>query len=218
MAELDPESLRRLASMLLGVVGPEGFALAGAGAVREHGLTSRPTHDVDLFAFSTLEPTEFDDAVLRAENELRAHGYVVVRTRSFPLFARLHVVDPNGNDLEVDLGVNWRSDTPVVSSIGPVLSESDAVAGKLSAVYSRREVRDFLDLDAIRRSGRYTDADLLALGKEHDDGFDVRMFAESLSTVRSFLSSEAEEYGFDAASFADIRDRIYAWAEELRNG
>jgi hypothetical protein len=36
-------------------------------------------------------------------------------------------------------------------SFGPVLSERDAVAGKRSAVYSRGEVRDFLDLDADPR-------------------------------------------------------------------
>ena len=27
----------------------EGFALAGSGAIREHGVIDRPTEDVDLF-------------------------------------------------------------------------------------------------------------------------------------------------------------------------
>ncbi|WP_140399939.1 hypothetical protein [Aeromicrobium sp. PE09-221] len=72
----------------------------------------------------------------------------------------------------MDFAVNWRADVPVHLGIGPVLTERDAVAGKLSAAYSRGEIRDYLDLDAIRRSARYTDDELLSLGHEHDVGFD----------------------------------------------
>lgn len=215
MSDLDAQ--RRLAAVLLAVMESDGFALAGASAVREHGLINRPTEDIDLFAFSTLTPERFDAAVGRAEHELRSLGYSVVRDRSFDLFARLHVTAPNGSDLDVDLGVNWRAGPPTMSSVGPMLSERDAVAGKLSAVYARREVRDFLDLDAIRRSGRFTDAELLALGKEHDDGFDSLMFAESLAAVSMFLPSEVDEYGVDAEAFEAVRERVLAWATELRN-
>lgn len=213
---IDADQQRRVATVLLRVVGSAGFALAGAGAIREHGLTDRPTQDVDLFAFSTLTPKDFAAAVDRAEDELRTQGFRVIRVRSFPLFVRLSVTEDDGAGLEVDFGVNWRADSPSRSQLGPVLSESDAVAGKLSAVYSRREVRDFLDLDAIRMSGRYSDSDLLALGKEHDDGFDQLMFAESLSVVADFSPSEADEYGVDADAFFAMRNRIHAWAVELR--
>jgi hypothetical protein len=101
-------------------------------------------------------------------------------------------------------------------SVGPVLSERDAVAGKLSAVYSRGEVRDFLDLDAIRASGRYTDSDLLALGREHDDGFDTGMFAAQLSRVLHLDALEAEEYGITANAFAAMQHRTLRWAVQLR--
>ena len=126
---------RRVASLLLAAVGRDGFALAGAGAIREHGFTGRPTEDVDLFAFSTVSQEAFAAAVERAERELRTHGYGVVRSRSFPLFVRVHVTDGSGVDMDVDFGVNWRAHAPEVFALGPVLSESDAVAGKLSAVY-----------------------------------------------------------------------------------
>lgn len=208
---------QRVVALLLTTLGQDGFALAGANAVREHGLTARPSQDVDLFAFSTLTPEEFADAADRAEHELRRRAYAVVRVRDFPLFVRMSVTDDAGDVVEVDLAVNWRAHEPAKSALGPVLSESDAVAGKLSAVYCRREVRDFLDLDAIRRSGRYSDAELLALGAEHDDGFDPSLFAQSLSTVISFLSSEAAEYGVDAEAFGGVRGRIFAWAVELRD-
>lgn len=171
---------------------------------------------MDLFSPSTTGIESFATAVDLAERSLTEHGYEVTRLRSAPLFARLHVHDTTGVAIEVDLGVNWRAHSPIVLDVGPVLAESDAVAGKLSAVYSRREVRDFLDLDAIRASGRYTDAELLSLGAEHDDGFDRAMFAQSLSQVVRFDSSEAEEYGYRADDFSAVQQRIHAWAPELR--
>lgn len=45
----DTELQARITHLLLDVVADDGFALAGAGAIRAHGLTERPTHDIDLF-------------------------------------------------------------------------------------------------------------------------------------------------------------------------
>ncbi|MDN5860259.1 MAG: nucleotidyl transferase AbiEii/AbiGii toxin family protein, partial [Pseudonocardia sp.] len=182
---------REVAALLLSVIGGDGFALAGAGAIREHALTDRPTADIDLFGMPLTTAEQFANVVERAETTLVDGGYMVVRARSFAQFARLHLSKDGVDVLDVDLALNWRADPPVQMSVGPVLSERDAIAGKLSAVYSRGEVRDFLDLDAIRSSGRYSDAELLDLGREHDDGFHTAMFAAQLSRVIKFLPSEA---------------------------
>jgi len=40
--------------LLLEAVENSGFVLAGAGAVRAHGLTDRPTEDIDLFVDSLI--------------------------------------------------------------------------------------------------------------------------------------------------------------------
>lgn len=177
--------------MLLSVIGDHGFALAGAGAIREHALTDRPTTDVDLFGPPLTTAEEFAGVVDLVEQTLSDAGYSVELVRSFAQFARLRLVKDGADVLDVDLALNWRADPPVRLAVGPVLSERDAIAGKLSAVYSRGEVRDFLDLDAIRSSGRITDNALLTLGAEHDDGFDQRIFAEQLSRATEFLPSEA---------------------------
>ncbi|MCA1481616.1 hypothetical protein I6F37_42550, partial [Bradyrhizobium sp. NBAIM08] len=129
------------------------------------------------------------------QHTLSDAGYTVELVRSFAQFARLRIIKEGADVLDVDLALNWRADPPVRLSVGPVLSERDAIAGKLSAVYSRGEVRDFLDLDAIRSSGRITDDALLTLGAEHDDGFNAQMFAQQLSRVVGFLPSEAAVYG-----------------------
>lgn len=76
--------LERLAAALLGELGDAGFVLAGAGAIREHGLTDRPTHDIDLFAHSTLTATQFADALTRAQDLLTGLGLEVELVRSYP--------------------------------------------------------------------------------------------------------------------------------------
>lgn len=43
------EHQRQATRIMLAAIVPVGFALAGSGAIREHRLNHRPTHDVDLF-------------------------------------------------------------------------------------------------------------------------------------------------------------------------
>jgi hypothetical protein len=152
-----------------------------------------------------------------AETALTEAGYEVTRSRVSDSFARFHLHGQGHELLDVDFGINWRSDAPAAMTVGPVLSERDAIAGKLSAVYSRGEVRDFLDLDSIRATGRFTDAELLALGREHDNGFDTNMFAEQLSRIATILPTQAAKYGVTANEFAEVQGRTLAWVVELRN-
>lgn len=211
------ELQNRVTRLLLDVLDGTGFALAGAGAIRAHGLTERPTEDVDLFSEPRIGEEKFQAAVAAGEQALQDAGYEVARVREFPTFARLRIHAADELGLDVDFAVNWRADPPVQMSLGPVLSERDAVAGKLSAVYSRGEVRDFLDLDAIRASGRYTDEELLALGKEHGAGFDRAMFAAQLSRVARIRPSMAGQYGVSAEAFHDVQQRTMRWAVRLRD-
>lgn len=206
----------RVTGLLLDTVADAGFVLAGAGAIRQWGLTDRPTEDVDLFAGHTTTAEQFRTALDAAETALNDAGFEVSRSRVSDSFARFHLHGEGEELLDVDFGVNWRADTPVVMTVGPVLSERDAIAGKLSAVYSRGEVRDFLDLDSIRAIGRFTDAELLALGREHDDGFDTGMFAAQLSRIATILPTQAAQYGVTAEEFAEVQGRTLAWAVELR--
>ena len=216
MSGANEEFQRHLTRQLLDALDGSGFALAGAGAIRAHGLTDRPTHDIDLFTQPFIAGETFRAAVTRASTALRDAGHEVTQVQASDTFVRLRVLDTVGQVLDVDFAVSWRADPPVQMSLGPVLSERDAVAGKLSAVYSRGEVRDFLDLDAIRASGRYSDEDLLVLGREHDAGFDRVMFAAQLSRVVHFDAEEAEEYGIPADEVIAMQQRTMLWAIRLR--
>jgi len=212
----DPVAFQRhIAAVLLGALEGTDFALAGSGAIREHGITERPTQDVDLFATAATSPEQFVAAVARAEQVLGEAGHAVTRIRSAPLFARLLVESSAGDTVEVDLAVDWRKEPPVQLSVGHVLALGDAVGNKVGVVYSRGEVRDFLDLDSIRQARRFTDDELLQLARDHDPGFDVPMFARQLSRATRLSLELTEQYGVGPEALAAIQRRLLAWASHL---
>lgn len=135
---------RRLTRDALNALAGTDFALAGAGAIREHGITDRPTQDVDLFTAS-VDADRFAPAVDRLCSFLRGAGYAVEVVRRAATCARLQVSGPDGTAQEVDLPADWRTTDAVSLAVGPVLALEDAVGSKLGALYSRAETRDFLD-------------------------------------------------------------------------
>lgn len=141
---------RHVTTLVLQTIGSAGFALAGSGAIREHGITDRPTRDVDLFTTTATGPTAFAAAITDAEDALTRHGYRVTRTRTTPEFARIIVEAAGTRDdpvadasrtpvVEVDFGIDWRNEPPTQLAIGPVIALRDAVGSKIAAVYSRGE-------------------------------------------------------------------------------
>lgn len=206
---------RRLAADALAALSHTDFALAGSGAIREHGISDRPTQDVGLFTAS-VDPELFSGALNALKRSLSDAGYTVHVLRRAPVFARLQVRTPDGGDLEVDLGADWRSAEPTRTAIGPVLGLEDAVGSKIDALYGRAESRDFLDADAIRRSGRFTDEELLAIVGDRDPGFNRGVFAAQLDQVRELSAAEVARYNVTADELAEIQDRLTAWSRTLR--
>jgi Nucleotidyl transferase AbiEii toxin, Type IV TA system len=200
----------------IALAGVDGFALAGSGAIREHGMIDRPTEDVDLFTTSQ-DVTAFGTAVDQVTAELRGSGYQVDQTRRAPQFARLHVATRAGVELDVDLGVDWRQDDPVALDVGPVLSLADAVGNKVGALYSRGEVRDYLDVDAIRASGRFSDDQLIAAATARDAGFEVDMFVWRLDAARRIDLDDVTRYDVTADQLESIKARCTEWASDLRD-
>jgi len=172
------EPQREITRLALRSLDGTGFALAGSGAIREHGLVDRPTEDVDLFT-SDVDLPRFSSAV----------------------------------DAVV-LGL--REAEPAVLAIGPVLSLEDAVGNKLSALYSRAYARDFLDVDSIRASAKFTDAELIRAAIERDPGFEVPMFVTQLQLVHRVLPEQVSQYNVDAEQLNGIKNRFDAWASTLR--
>lgn len=211
----DLELQREVTRIALASIEGSSFALAGSSAIREHGIIERPTEDVDLF--TTIQDTGvFSVAVEHVMAVLRQGGYEVEQARRAPYFARLHVSTSAGLQLDVDMGVDWREHDPVMTDVGPVLSIGDAVGNKVSALFSRGEPRDYLDVDAIRCSGRFTDTDLVRSAAERDAGFDVELFAQQLIAARRISSVDVERYGIGAEDLEAVKARCRQWADQLR--
>jgi hypothetical protein len=144
----------RLAHIALGASGSYGFALAGGYAVQVHGFLSRMSSDVDLFTTASAE-ADFESAVDVVIAAYRREGIQVDTEMRTASFARLNVAF-SGENAKVELGVDWRKNEPILMAIGPVLHMDDAVANKVCVLFGRAEVRDYVDVDAILASGRYT--------------------------------------------------------------
>jgi sensor domain CHASE-containing protein len=213
IAGMDPFH-ERLAHVALDAAGSFGFALAGGYAVQAHGFLSRMSSDVDLFAEASAE-FDFAQAVDTVVTAYRREGFQVETELRSASFARL-AVRADAQSAKVELGLDWRKNQPIRLAVGPVLHADDAVANKVCALFGRAEVRDYVDVDAILSSGRYTDAELLALAADHDPGFEQSWFAEALAAIDRLPDSLFKPYGMSPEDISGLKERMRAWAQRIR--
>ncbi|OWV09876.1 hypothetical protein B5D80_08545 [Micromonospora wenchangensis] len=199
----------RLARTGLAAARRYGFALAGGYAVQAAGMLERPSEDVDLFT-AWDRRDEFGTAVSAVVDAYRDDGLTVDIERQYDTFARLTVADGD-RAAKVELGVDWRANEPILMTIGPVLHPDDAVANKMSALYGRAFARDFVDIDAALRSGRYTREALLHLAHRADRGFDRRVFAEALGQASLLDPDDFARYGVTGRALDDLQSRFASW-------
>ena len=204
---------RRLTRLGLKVLSRRGFALAGGYALQEHGFGDRWSDDVDLFTPFHGGPADAAPVLVQA---YEAHSLAVAVEIIGDSFARLRVREPDGGSTKIELCSDWRTEPPViVEGLGAVLGVADAVAGKMSALSERHLPRDFIDIDAVLRSGRLSRQDLLRLAWERDPGFDRDAFAEALAAVRFHPDAAYTHYDLDLDEIGVLRVRFAAWRSEL---
>jgi hypothetical protein len=210
------QPLHELAARIgLEATAPFGFVLAGGYAIQAHGFLVRRSEDVDLF--TTLgSPGSFSDGVDAAIVAYRAANLEVVVEVRNASFARIYLHTPAGEQVRVEFGVDWRAHPPVTLSVGPVLHQDDAVANKLTALFGRAEVRDYIDVAAVLSSGRYRRSQLLEMARESDPGFDIPIFADALRAIQRLSNSDFAAYDLTAEQVQEIRALILGWAAELQ--
>lgn len=207
---------RRLAELGLAATHRFGFALAGGYAVSEHGMGDRLSVDVDLFT-DVVDPDSFRAAGDQLRAAYEYEGLVVEVNRVGPVFLDLRVTDERtGESSDVQLGANFREFPPRVLSVGPVLDPRDAVAGKMSALWSRSEARDYIDIDTVISSGRFDREEVLALADAQEAlPLDRAMLAERFRGARRHPAEVYALYAVDAARRAEIVERFARWADEI---
>jgi len=204
---------RRLVEIGLSVTSGDGFALAGGHAVNAHDFIERRSIDVDLFGSLKADVTA---ACAKVANEYRANGLQVEIEHEGQYYVRMIVRDPEtSQESKVELVADVRLKDPVQMEIGPVLHADDVAAGKVEALCTRAECRDFIDVEALLRSGRYSREQLPTLAGQRDAGFDRRVFADMLAGVDRFPDAEFARYDVSSESATAIRTVMHAWRRDL---
>lgn len=153
-------------------------------------------------------------AVMAVAKAYHDDGVTVEIKRRYETFVRM-LVTAGDHTAKVELGVDWRANDPILMSVGPVLHPDDAVANKMSALYGRALARDFIDIDATLRSGRYSREYLLRLVERADSGFDRRIFADALGQAAILDPADFGQYGISGETLDDLRSHFAAWRRDL---
>lgn len=215
--DINLEFQRRITKIALAAAADGDFALAGGAALREHGITTRPTEDIDLFRrFGDRD--KFIESVNEVCDALKDNGYEATIDQLAPTggFARLHVSDATGDSVEIDMGEDYRASPPVLLDVGPVLSRDDIIGAKVSTACMRTYTRDLIDLDYIRQAGQYTDRELYQMAKDTDPGTEPDLFRERIGIITDISQDEFDQYDVTAEQRAAIEDRLQGFTESLR--
>lgn len=206
----------RLIRLGLDALGDDfGFALAGGYAVQAHHIVQRLSDDVDLFA-PIERRGEMPAATQRLVGVLSEHGYWVEVLQRAETYVRLMVTDPvSGHDTKVELVAEFLQRPVVASEWGPVLHRDDVAAGKMEALFSRAEARDFIDVDGLIRAG-YTRERLIELAAARDAGFDRDVLSQMFAGADRFSDRQFLVYGVDQATVDGIRAQFEDWRQELQ--
>lgn len=205
-----------VAATALAASAGQAFLLAGGKALQAHGLSRRPTEDVDLFT-NNVDIENFARGHATIVQALREAGYIVEEQRKQPGFSRLSVTDSSRSlTIELELGIDWRLDHEGDSvAVGRALSSRDAVINKALAVFGRGYARDFIDLYNILESGAYTIDEIVQHAPQHDPGFDVAYFADSLRSAGRFPAAAVKQYDLSASDWSEIVDRMAQLADYI---
>ncbi|MDR0499687.1 MAG: nucleotidyl transferase AbiEii/AbiGii toxin family protein [Coriobacteriales bacterium] len=204
-----------VAKTMLSVIDRHGFVLSGGKALVEHGISHRPTLDIDLFT-SQLDPAYFEQSINDAQAALTDAGYCVSVVLKTTTFARLRV-SSNNDVVDVELGYDYREYEPTISNIGPILNKKDAILNKVSALYARALPRDYIDVYNARRAKILSDNELISLSKERDSGFVPYLFADSLRHIQSIPFEEFSSYGITRKDFDEIVKDTLMWADNIQH-
>ncbi|GAB7037228.1 MULTISPECIES: nucleotidyl transferase AbiEii/AbiGii toxin family protein [Catenuloplanes] len=204
----------RIARIALAVANRHGFALGGGLALIAHGVVHRPTEDVDLFSDVAGSVPAATRLVAEA---LRADGFLVAEIEDETGYlgyhlAELEITDPgrSGIVIRVSLGELHRARSPVVLDlIGPVMDLADLRAWKVSALVSRAEPRDYIDVAAFLAD---TDAaTLIGLARAVDPEIEAEDIARIRPRLDRMPDREFHAYGLSDDQIAEVRKRFTAW-------
>lgn len=184
--------------------------LAGGAALVAHGLSERPTRDLDFFTSAGSGSV----GAVHEEFELAAgrEGWEVVPVRTAETFVRIVVRGPGDMgqtlvDIAVDSRPTWP---PTVSFMGPTLAPEELAGRKVVALFDRAEARDFADVYVLAQ--RFGKPLLIDEAQRVDAGVHGPMLARMMARIDRF---QDDEIPVGAAELPQLREFFDAWRSEL---
>lgn len=198
--------ITQIINTVTGVCAPFGYAIVGGQAMIEHGLSQRPTDDLDVFTPLPSQAEQATPAVIAALEHVGHAAHVVMAEQDFVRIIVLINADSE-TTFKVELGRDFRSLPPVALPSGPTIHLDDLAASKMSAALSRNEPRDLCDLYAL--SMHYSVDEMITLARVHDPGFVTDVFVEFVARTLA-LSDErwAQVSNVDVAAIRSFAERI----------
>jgi hypothetical protein len=206
-----------VAAIALKVAARHGFALGGGNALIAHGVIDRPTQDVDVFSDQEAGVSRAADAVeaalreagLRTERRDTADGLGEAIDGMDEGLAEWIITAPGGERMMLQLAYFDRARRPVIMEFGPVLDLEDVVGGKVCALASRAEPRDYVDTAAAM--DRYTVAQMIGFARRLDPGLTDRDFADAGERLDQWGDGVFAPFGLGPGDVARLRERFAGW-------
>ncbi len=211
---------RQVASVALRAAAEFGFALGGGNALIAHGVIERFTQDVDLF---TDDEGGVEAAAGVVDASLRAAGFDIERKDQTADLADVFegmgegiaewmLIAPDGEQTMVQLAYFVRTRLPVAMDLGPVLDLEDVVGGKVCALASRVEPRDYVDTAAALL--RYGVGEVIGFARRLDPGLARRDFAEAGQRLDDMGDGVFAQYGLTPADVDQLRSQFADWPRD----
>ena len=207
----------RVTAIALHAAAPHGFALGGGNALIAHGLIDRPTQDVNVFSNEeggVEAAADAVDAALReagfgTERRDKTGGLSDIFYGMGEGLAEWIITAPGGEQMMLQMAYFERTRRPVIMEFGPVLDLEDVVGGKVCALASRAEPRDYADTAAAL--GRYTIDQVIGFARRLDPGLTRRDFADAGRRLDKWGDGIFAPFGLSHEEIARLRERFAAW-------
>ena len=196
----------RVAEVFFSLPEADSFLLAGGLALVAHGLTDRPTEDLDAF---TCRDGDVSRARSAFEKVALAQGWQIEELQSSETFVRLRVIGEES--LLVDIALDSPPGLPSAMTIlGPTFAPAELAARKLLALADRAMPRDFADVYALRH---LQDRDaILAMAQSLDPGLTARGLADAMRQLDRYAD---EDIPVGQEAVARMRSFFREWIAAL---
>jgi len=182
------------------------FLLAGGLALAAHGLSERPTEDLDTFTSRVRDVTTAFEAFVVAAGE---RGWSIQVVQASDTFVRLEVVGEDS--LLVDIALDAAPGLPPVMSIlGPTFAPEELAGRKLLALFDRAMPRDFVDV--YRLAQLWKPGHLIEWAQAIDAGFDLVVLITAMGQLDALSDADLP---IRDSEVQGLRTFFHSWRKQL---